>query len=169
MLRRSLIVTGAFALVLFVPGAGVSAGTRCLIKGTDGDDRIVGTPRHDRICGRRGEDVIKSKGGDDRIYGDANGDKLKGGIGRDLVVGGSGDDVLDGMGHIDVVRGGDGNDRLYGGGWRDSLGGGGGDDFIDAVDQTDSKDTLRGGQGHDVCRLESDDEARGCEVEHVVT
>jgi uncharacterized protein len=83
------------------------------IVGTDGNDRIEGTP---------GDDVIVAGGGDDRIDAGSGDDVVCAGDGNDRVDGGDGDDQL---------LGGRGDDRLDGGDGRDELDGGPGDDRED--------------------------------------
>ena len=73
----------------------------CDLWGTTGNDRILGGPEGEVICGLAG---------DDRLYGRGGSDRLLGGAGKDLLVGGKGNDEL---------IGGDGRDRLFGGPGKD--------------------------------------------------
>jgi Ca2+-binding RTX toxin-like protein len=113
------------------------------ISGTSGADRIVGTTK---------ADVIKARGGKDRINGRGGNDRLYGGSGRDRLVGGRG------------------KDRLYGGSGRDRLLGGRGADHLNSVDGRRDR-LIKGGLGHDLCRVDPADMAnvRGCEVVTIVT
>ena len=69
----------------------------------DGDNRLVGTPFDDTICGLLGDDTIRGRAGDDTLFGDAcgatspsgGGDRIYGGAGRDRIYGGAGDDDVD--------------------------------------------------------------------------
>ena len=86
---------------------------RCTIVGTNGPDRLVGTPRRDVICGLGGSDVLIGRGADDVLAGGPGSDYAVPGTGRDRVLGGSGNDFVvarDGL--RDVVFGGFGYDRV---------------------------------------------------------
>jgi Ca2+-binding RTX toxin-like protein len=126
----------------------------CHIRGTRGDDRIVGTNLPDLIAGLAGNDTLEGEGdsdtiaggpGADRVLGGDFGDFLNGGPGNDLLAGGAfqqdayaeQDDVLNGGLGADDLRGGPGWDRLSGDSGNDLLRGG-----------ADS-DILRGGPGKD--------------------
>jgi len=90
---------------------------------------IVGTERHNRIFGTRGDDVIVALGGHDIIFGRDGDDVICAGTGKDLVLGGDGDDTIFGEEGKDVLLGGDGNDELDGGEDRDLCRGGRGSDI----------------------------------------
>lgn len=81
-------------------------GLAVTIRGTPGDDILVGSEGPDVIHGLEGNDVIDGLGGDDVICG---------GPGKDVLRGFDGDDKLYGQSGDDTLNGGDGNDRLYGG------------------------------------------------------
>jgi Ca2+-binding RTX toxin-like protein len=86
---------------------------RCTIAGTNGPDRLVGTPRRDVICGLGGNDVVVGLGGDDILVGGPGSDYLVPGAGHDRVLGGLGNDlVLARDGRADIVLGGLGFDRV---------------------------------------------------------
>ena len=106
-----------------------------ILKGTRGDDVIVGTSRGDRIDGGGGDDTICGGGGDDRIDG---------GTGNDEVDAGDGDDHVYGRRGDDIVSGGAGDDDLHGGRGEDLLRGQSGSDDAD------------GGKGADTCEAESE-------------
>jgi hypothetical protein len=58
------------------------------VRGTRGDDTLVGTPRTDVIRAFEGDDNVYGGQGDDRLYGGAGKDHLWGGDGDDLIIGG---------------------------------------------------------------------------------
>jgi hypothetical protein len=78
--------------------------------GTNGKDKIRGTPEddvvvalggkdnvktrggNDLVCAGGGRDRVKGKGGNDRLYGQPGSDRLNGGAGQDRCVGGPGRD-----------------------------------------------------------------------------
>ena len=81
----------------------------CTIRGTPGNDVIVGTRRDDTICGFGGNDVIQGGGGNDTLIGGGGNDSLTGGAGHDFLFGGNGNDTLRGRdGARDVLDGGPG-------------------------------------------------------------
>ncbi|HET7481442.1 MAG TPA: calcium-binding protein [Actinomycetota bacterium] len=138
--RLSRITFVALLLAALVPAAPAHAGVMCLgrpatIVGTDGDNsNLRGTPGNDVIVGKGGFDNIFGLGGNDLICGGSGTDSLFGGPGDDKLNpqggqsnGGSGDDLFvhgsarfDGAPrgiHVDVERGtatGWGTDRLNG-------------------------------------------------------
>ena len=91
------------------------------IIGTQGPDRLDGTPERDVIAGRGGADTILGLEGHDVLCGGADADEIRGGAGADVVWGGRGEDFL---------AGGDGHDDLLGGRRLDLLEGGKGDDGL---------------------------------------
>jgi hypothetical protein len=107
-------------------------GRACTIRGTDGPDDLVGTPRADVICAGGGDDRVAGLGGDDVLVGGEGDDTLLGGDGHDLLQGGWGADVLDGGADSGRSEGGQGPDRFVTG----------------AV--PDGAHQLVGGPGHDV-------------------
>ncbi|WP_420969727.1 calcium-binding protein [Bradyrhizobium sp. B120] len=74
-----------------------------IIRGTNSDDHLVGTP--DR-------DFIQGMGGNDWIAGGAGTDDLEGNQGDDTLSGNAGDDFLFGDQGNDVLFGNDGNDNF---------------------------------------------------------
>lgn len=138
--------TGSFATPA-LPTSAAGRRIRCTIVGTQGPDRLRGTPGRDVICGLAGNDridglegadVLIGGPGDDRLVGSDGADVLIGGSDRDELVGGVGGDWLEGGAGADRLLGGGGNDRLLGGSLGDILLGGAGNDI------------LRGGSGNDV-------------------
>lgn len=82
------------------------------IRGTGGNDRLVGTDGTDRILGL---------GGNDQLSGSDLHDYLDGGAGNDTLVGGDDDDTLLGGAGSDTLRDFKGNGYLHGGGGNDRI------------------------------------------------
>jgi Tol biopolymer transport system component len=119
----------------------------CTLVGSDGADRLDGTPNDDVICAFGGRDTISGGPGDDRILGGNDGDRILGGPGRDRIFGEDGGDSIDGGIGSDAVQAGKG------------------DDVIIADDG--EADFLDGGEGTDCAIADSHDrvvgvERRGC-------
>ena len=100
-----------------------------VMRGTGGDDRIMGTDDANEIHGLGGRDTIFGVIGDDVIYGGTGNDNLFGGFGDDIIYGGDGNDVIMGNDGDDWLMGGAGNDELEGGNGNDWLDGGTGTDL----------------------------------------
>jgi Tol biopolymer transport system component len=66
----------------------------CDVAGTEGPDRLVGTPRRDSICALPGADRISAGAGADTIDAGAGPDTIRPGPGRDLVLGAEGRDRI---------------------------------------------------------------------------
>jgi Ca2+-binding RTX toxin-like protein len=113
-------------------------GRTATIVGTDGPDRLIGTPRNDVIVGGSGADSILGRGGNDMICGGTGPDTVHGGRGSDNLLGQGGDDALDGGRSTDVIAGGSNSDTITGREGTDLLNGEGGDD------------SLKGGRGFDL-------------------
>ncbi|ABN79252.1 Calx-beta domain-containing protein [Cereibacter sphaeroides] len=62
------------------------------LRGSGGNDRLIGTANAERIEGFGGNDRIEGRGGNDLLSGGAGNDLLDGGGGRDRMVGGTGND-----------------------------------------------------------------------------
>jgi hypothetical protein len=114
--------------------AGAAPPDRCdgqvvTMPGTDGPDRIEGTPRRDVIHAGDGSDVVDGMGGGDLICGGAGDDRLAGGASFDALLGEAGRDVLQGGAADDALLGGSDDDpRLDGGAGYDVAYGGDGAD-----------------------------------------
>lgn len=124
--------------------------------GTEGNDRLRGTPQpdilyglegHDRISGRAGSDILSGNDGNDTIHGGAGLDWINGSAGRDRLYGGADQDYLIGGSGNDELIGGKGNDTLAGQSGDDHLRGGSGDDQLDGGD---GRDTVKGGSGDNI-------------------
>ena len=127
---RRLFVTAGFQRALRPPIAveEFNAFPRgCTVKGTDGDDHLVGSGGDDVICGEGGDDVIDGGDGRDVAFGDGGDDRVAGGSSDDTLYGGDGEDELAGGGGADVLSGGPGDDTLAGGSGSDHHEGGAGD------------------------------------------
>jgi hypothetical protein len=108
------------------------------VRGTSGDDRLVGTPRSDELRGLAGDDVLVGRAGADILVGNEGSDDLRGGPGRDTVTGGPG---------------------------RDRLSGGPGDDAIFAGERTADRDVVTCGPGRDLAHGDARDVvAADCEL-----
>ena len=113
-----------------------------LLHGTDGDDAdLRGTDGNDTILGFMGNDRIYGGGGDDDLRGHEGDDYIEGGLGNDLLMGHDGNDAL---------YGGEGADTLYAGYGNDTLNGGSGSDVLWAGGDNDS---LTGGLGADTFKF----------------
>jgi acid phosphatase type 7 len=130
------------------------AGGACTIRGTDGDDRLVGTRRRDVICGLGGNDKIFGLGANDVLRGGAGNDVLRGGRGRDRLYGNKGNDRLYGQ---------SGSDRLVGGAGRDRLYGNNGNDRLSARDKR-RRELVIGGRGRDTAKVDRGDRVRAVEL-----
>lgn len=165
-------------LSLFVFAAQAQAmkcdGKKVTIKGTAGNDRIVGKKAsdviyggggndvitggpngNDTICGGPGNDSINGGRGFDSLHGDGGNDVLQGETGSDSLNGGEGDDDLSGSKGADGLNGGGGDDVLVGFKGPDKFSGGSGDDYVDGqqgsdkIDGDDGDDKLLGDKGND--------------------
>lgn len=102
------------------------------LKGTKGNDVIVGGDGRDKITGRGGNDLICAGRGHDMVRGNAGDDRIDGGPGADFLVGHVGNDLLLGDAGGDVLVGAEGNDEMRAAGSAfDFLIGGPGDDRYD--------------------------------------
>ncbi len=159
---------GVAAILLLFPLAGQAGAATCggkhvTIKGTAGNDHIVGKKAsdvidggggddvisggpngNDTICGGTGDDEIDGGRGFDSLYGEEGNDKLSGETGSDMLDGGGGDDDLSGSKGADGLNGGPGEDSLLSFKGPDKLDGGSGDDFIDGQQGSDSIDGAGG-------------------------
>ncbi|MFN3526958.1 MAG: calcium-binding protein, partial [Paracoccus sp. (in: a-proteobacteria)] len=124
--------------------------------GTDGADRIEGSPDHGQILhGHGGDDFIFGNRGDDTIHGGPGNDYIDGYHGNDVIYGGNGNDVIDGGKGHDLIYGGNGDDVIAGGSDNDTIYGGPGNDTIfggtedDLIFGGEGNDVLHGGPGQD--------------------
>ncbi|WP_165349712.1 calcium-binding protein [Methylibium sp. Pch-M] len=84
------------------------------IRGTDGNDVLVGTGAADQIIGAAGNDVLRGLDGNDVLQGDSGDDRLDGGAGADTMTGGTGNDtyVIDESGDVVVELAAGGTDSI---------------------------------------------------------
>ncbi len=96
MKRAGIFLTLMSVMVLVFAGVALAA----LIKGDDGPNTLVGTPKADAIYGYGGADRIQGRGGGDELRLGGGEDKGHGGHGDDFIgaVDGSADDISCGPG-----------------------------------------------------------------------
>jgi len=135
-----------------------------IILGTDGKDKVNGLGGNDTICTYKGNDIVYGWKGDDTVYTGIGHDRVFGSDGADKIYTGSNDDRIYGQNDNDTLDGGAGNDRIYGSNGEDTIIGGDGhdrlygqhdDDLIeggagnDRIYGSNGEDKLFGGDGHD--------------------
>ncbi|WP_415283020.1 calcium-binding protein [Candidatus Nitrososphaera sp. FF02] len=94
-----LIAGGSYNVMDFRSEDGV------IIRGTSGDDLILGGSTKNLIFGGAGNDCIITGGGGGQVYGNAGDDIIFGNAGDERLVGGSGSDTCSTGGGSDVVVG----------------------------------------------------------------
>lgn len=82
-----------------------------VLRGTAGNDVIVGTNKADIIGGKAGDDTICGNGGKDVIYGDDGKDWISAGNGRNIVLGNKGDDTITVGNGNNIIDGGQGRNK----------------------------------------------------------
>jgi Ca2+-binding RTX toxin-like protein len=141
-------------------GDTVDSGSKTVIDGTAGQDRLAGTPAGpghiaNVLHGGAGDDILLAAASGDDLFGGDGNDRLVGGILDDWLVGGDGHDVLDaGGGNGNLLVGGAGNDFLTGADGPAALGDGGSDWLIggagsDRILGRRGNDYIEGGHGDD--------------------
>ena len=93
-----------------------------ILKGSIGDDIVIGGSRSNKILGFRGDDEIKGLKGNDHIDGGAGNDELIGGNGNDTLIGGKGADILSAGKGDDYMVGGKGRNSFLCESGRDIIG-----------------------------------------------
>lgn len=112
------------------------------IRGTDGDDSLVGGSDNDLILGFEGRDTLTGGGGNDTIDGGPSNNFLSGGPGNDSLTGGSARDLLRGGLGDDTLNGDTANDILSGDGGNDVIIGGEGSDRFEFNSPEEGTDTI---------------------------
>jgi Ca2+-binding RTX toxin-like protein len=97
--------------------------------------KIKGTAGNDNLLGTAGDDTIEGQAGNDALNGLAGNDVVEGGDGEDTLMGESGNDFLEGNKGSDTMIGGAGQDTLE---WDDG----------------DGSDLMSGGDGADVIQVD---------------
>ena len=105
---QGLFDTGSYAFFV----TGYQPHNERSVRGTNGNDKIIGGSKRNAISGGNGDDVIIGLENRDVLRGGNGSDVLDGGNDADILVGGAGDDVL---------MGGSGNDKLKGGSGADTF------------------------------------------------
>lgn len=138
------------------------------IKGTKGNDILVGDDSENKIDAGKGDDTISGRGGKDHIKGEEGNDLIDGGSGADKIDGGKGDDTIAGGDGNDDIKGGDGNDYIEGNSGNDKIDAGKGDNTVfggdgnDDIKAKEGKDVIEGGAGNDKIKADKgDDTIRG--------
>lgn len=76
------------ALLLAVPALAK------ILKGTPGDDKLIGSKNGDKLIGRGGDDILRSAEGGDLVIGNEGADFIKSGQGFDEIRAGKGGDEI---------------------------------------------------------------------------
>jgi Ca2+-binding RTX toxin-like protein len=105
MLRRVVLLYGALLVGVIVLG-GVALAED--IRGTFGQDNLIGTNQNDRIYGLGAADTISGLAGNDDCYGGSGADTIRCGDGNDRIDGGFGFDDLFGGPLNDTISAADG-------------------------------------------------------------
>jgi Ca2+-binding RTX toxin-like protein len=134
-----------------------------IIRGTEGNDSLIGYSDNSIITGAAGNDTIADSQGNDLIDGGTGDDLITDGGGSDTIDGGAGNDTIDDLGDgINVLRGGDGNDTVSF--WHvsasNTIDGGSGNDLIKVNNAAygnygKAVNTIRGGTGNDTIQTGS--------------
>jgi RTX calcium-binding nonapeptide repeat (4 copies) len=158
----ALILVGLVALAMAATGSARAKptcfGKTATIVGSNGSNKISGTPRNDVIYAgggndkiqtpsgpkNNGKDIICGGPGNDKIIGNADAEKISGGPGKDLVKSGNGNDLV--VGDNENVSGNEsgktGNDSLDSAGGKDFIVG---DNYARGDAKGASPDTQNGG------------------------
>ena len=83
-------------------------GVANLLRGAEGDDKLLGMAGNDKLFGEAGKDHLEGGAGNDTLDGGADTDNLIGGDDNDTLLGGAGDDILEGQKGVDILNGGAG-------------------------------------------------------------
>jgi Ca2+-binding RTX toxin-like protein len=128
-----------------------------VVSGISAADLVMAGSGNDSVLAGGGNDVVLAGRGNDTVNGSAGSDLVIGGSGNDVITGSIGSDLLAGNAGSDNIRGGDGHDVLILGTGLDSANGDAGNDLLIITDDALAGfDTVTGGTGTDVLRLEVD-------------
>ena len=111
-----IVVLAALVVALLATAPAADAKPRCFGKkatvvGTNGKDRLKGSPGKDVVVARGGKDDVNTGPGKDYVCGGGGNDRLRSGHGSDKLDGGPGNDEVHGADDNDaLVKGGKGND-----------------------------------------------------------
>ena len=103
-------------MALFLLGALVLAAPAMakVIKGTPGDDKLIGSKSADTLVGKAGHDILRSAEGPDLVKGNRGKDLIKAGKGSDEVHAGKGADEIHARdGKPDRIDCGPGDDVVF--------------------------------------------------------
>ena len=106
MLRQMVLLFGGMLLVGVIMISGVALAAN--IRGTFGQDNLIGTNQLDRIYGLGAADTISGLAGNDDCYGGSGADEISCGPGNDRIDGGFGEDILFGGPDNDTILATDG-------------------------------------------------------------
>jgi Ca2+-binding RTX toxin-like protein len=105
MLRRLILLGGALLVgVIVLSGVALAKD----IRGTFGQDNLLGTNQMDRIYGLGAADTLRGRAGNDDCYGGSGADEIRCGGGNDRIDGGFGQDDLFGGPDNDTILAADG-------------------------------------------------------------
>jgi len=164
------------ALAALTLTATAFAARAVVIRGTNGNDTLTGTPANDIVFARAGDDQVSTLDGNDHVFGAAGNDSIdlgggndraRGGPGNDTILGGNGNDRLRGRHGDDSLDGGAGADIIHGGYGADTLQGGDGNDRLFMLANDNQPDSADCGPGYDkvwVNVAEKQDTYKNCEV-----
>jgi Ca2+-binding RTX toxin-like protein len=140
------------------------------VRGTEGEDTLIGSTSNEAIAGLAGNDTLSGKSGLDTLLGGEGDDRIESNGGKALLLGDEGNDVLSALSDIDLANddstllGGQGEDVLTGSIKDDLLFGGSEADDLDGQNGQDNlnggigSDTLNGGKGDDLVVGDLDDD-----------
>jgi hypothetical protein len=107
--RRAIAVVAALAIAVTLVTVALAQRVGAPVRGTPGDDRLIGTPASNDLRGLAGDDVLDGRGGADFLTGNSGRVVVRGGAGPDTILAGPGrDSVRGGPGHDRITVGGDG-------------------------------------------------------------
>jgi Ca2+-binding RTX toxin-like protein len=140
--------------------------------GTNGNNRITGSNRADRIVLRGGRDYSEGGRGNDCIDGGSGVDTLSGALDKDHLIGGTGGDHLIGGSAADRLVAGAGSDSINAGFGKDYISAGSGNDKINVATAGPAVVKLDCGKGRDTVRFNRNEKRRArrghCEKRYMI-